>query len=1222
MPDSAKALTIRLQVLQARDLAPKDKNGLSDPYVIATYGKKKFSTHVVYENLNPVWNCSFDFPLSLKALVPTIVLVVWDYNRLRHTFMGELRIPLHDLFESDFSPRFFNPSRDAALWYRLSNSGRSKYASATVSGDLLLNVGLVAPPLEAQTPAWNAQLDTLAQILAAPTNVPGTSADLAAEDDYEQGDGSPHGSESDPPAPLPSQIPAAANAPGSNEPVAKMPLWDNLKAYPLHLRAQSQATPSTPTLATYLAQPLTDDGGHYSLEAELNAHNPGLPSASPLSSHDSASSPVPVPDHSPSALSTGDTLTAQEDTLTQAPSRLTLSPSQNCLAGSALSAGANPRRAAGVVLLEISSASNLPRAPNATRTGFDMDPFVVIGFARKTWRTTTKRHNLNPQWNEKLAFPVTPAELNYPLRFSLYDYDKLSNNDHIGTTELPLHRVVAYFEEHYAEILADRLLDTKLKPFFDMEELSVGLHLTKQAWRDHYNAQLHIRVSYAPYLVLRRKFWLAMCREYDSDENELLNETEVQALLDSLGSSLADDTIDGFFYHEDKNPDSDELTFDEFIDAVESYLARSPNAGSIELMAGDTHGARLGDALARSVNLEPAGTRAITPGTESPAHLPTELPASVTTDPTEGGSTSKMGRLRGSSILGAAKKSGSHLLKAAKRKVTKHSGSLSQPPSGPPTPEPVRAAALPDSGTSPAYFDTVPLPPSSAATGHVAFSLDAGSDSPSSVESPAGVEPPGPRSPGGTPPSSGESTPYPAGKIIAASLCPVCQRAPLTGLSDLDAVNHVASCYIRDSNRSSRERFVMGNFVTEAQAQRKWFTRLIKYAGYGGYAVGKNNANIIVLDRITGTQIEEKIPSYIRLGIRLMYKNIGSKSTASQRAVRNLLRSQSVKQGRKYDDPASARQIKSFIQFHHLSVDEILDPLSSFRTFNEFFYRKLKPSARPNPAPDNPRVALSPADCRMMVFPTIDEATRLWIKGRNFNLTRLLGNFAGLADRFHGGRLAICRLAPQDYHRFHIPVDGVMVDRFQLDAPAWKGSVAHTEAGADVTVDPFQPRPPPPGQADANHLTRLPVPAEAREVTFPYLVPGDYYTVNPMAIRSALDVYGENVRVLSLMDSPQFGLVAMVAVGAMMVGSVVITSEVGRTYSRMDEHGYFKFGGSTIILLFEKDRMDFDDDLLNNSQIPIETYLKMGATIGTARASATTTASTSPGTTAAPAIPT
>lgn len=244
----------------------------------------------------------------------------------------------------------------------------------------------------------------------------------------------------------------------------------------------------------------------------------------------------------------------------------------------------------------------------------------------------------------------------------------------------------------------------------------------------------------------------------------------------------------------------------------------------------------------------------------------------------------------------------------------------------------------------------------------------------------------------------------------------------------------------------------------------------------------------------------------------------------------------SIKQGKKYDDPASAAQIQDFINFHMLDMSEVQYPEEGFKNFNEFFYRKLKPGARPCSAPDNPKVVVSPADCRTVVFDRIDDATAIWVKGREFSIERLLGDaYPEDAHRYKNGALGIFRLAPQDYHRFHIPVDGIM--------------------GRPKTIE------------------------------------GEYYTVNPMAIRSALDVYGENVRVLVPIDSMCHGRVMVVCVGAMMVGSTVITRHENEMVSRAEELGYFKFGGSTILLLFEEGVVNFDNDLINNSNGPLETFV-------------------------------
>ena len=94
-----------------------------------------------------------------------------------------------------------------------------------------------------------------------------------------------------------------------------------------------------------------------------------------------------------------------------------------------------------------------------------------------------------------------------------------------------------------------------------------------------------------------------------------------------------------------------------------------------------------------------------------------------------------------------------------------------------------------------------------------------------------------------------------------------------------------------------------------------------------------------------------------------------------------------------------------------------------------------------------------------------------------------------------------------------------------------------------------------------------------------------------MAIRSSLDVYGENARVVVTIDTEAFGKVACVCVGAMMVGSTIITVKEGQKVKKTDELGYFKFGASTLILLFEQKTFVFDDDLVKNAETGLETLV-------------------------------
>jgi len=286
---------------------------------------------------------------------------------------------------------------------------------------------------------------------------------------------------------------------------------------------------------------------------------------------------------------------------------------------------------------------------------------------------------------------------------------------------------------------------------------------------------------------------------------------------------------------------------------------------------------------------------------------------------------------------------------------------------------------------------------------------------------------------------------------------------------------------------------------------------------------------------------EEKMQGYVRFGIRLLYK--GAKGRMEGGQARRLLKSLSIKQGKKYDSPESAKEIPGFIAFHNLIREDIKDPLDSFKNFNEFFYRKLHEKARTVSDPSDPARLVSVADCRMMAFETVNEATNLWIKGREFTVARLLGQaYQDQAQNYIGGALAIFRLAPQDYHRFHVPVDGRI------------GAMTY--------------------------------------------IAGEYYTVNPQAIRTTLDVYGENARKIVPIDSPVFGRVMAVCIGAMMVGTILTTVKEGDEVVRGQEFGYFAFGGSTIVLLFEKGAVEWDEDLLQNGRSRLETLVRVGMGVG------------------------
>lgn len=237
----------------------------------------------------------------------------------------------------------------------------------------------------------------------------------------------------------------------------------------------------------------------------------------------------------------------------------------------------------------------------------------------------------------------------------------------------------------------------------------------------------------------------------------------------------------------------------------------------------------------------------------------------------------------------------------------------------------------------------------------------------------------------------------------------------------------------------------------------------------------------------------------------------------------------------------SSQQIVPFIANYGIDVDEFAKSAFDYKSFNEFFYRALKPTARPIAAGE--RVAVLPADGRHLAFANADATPGYYVKGQEFSVAELLGD-AALAQKFAGGSILISRLCPVDYHRFHFPVAGI--------------------------------------------------PNESR------LINGWLYSVSPVALRRNLRYLVENKREVTLIESPVFGTVAVIEVGATNVGTIRQSYVPGRAVAKGDEKGFFAFGGSCVITLFQPGRIRFDADLLSSSADSIEVYAKMGDRLGEA----------------------
>ncbi|KAL0758985.1 hypothetical protein Bca101_075135 [Brassica carinata] len=130
--------------------------------------------------------------------------------------------------------------------------------------------------------------------------------------------------------------------------------------------------------------------------------------------------------------------------------------------------------------------------------------------------------------------------------------------------------------------------------------------------------------------------------------------------------------------------------------------------------------------------------------------------------------------------------------------------------------------------------------------------------------------------------------------------------------------------------------------------------------------------------------------------------------------AKEILQKLSEKQGKKMNTVESALKIASFLKFFkdQINMAEVKYPLQHFKTFNEFFIRELKPGARTMAYMNRDDVAVCAADCRLMVFQSVEDSTRFWIKGRKFSIRGLLGKNVN-RNAFLDGSLVIFRLAPQ-----------------------------------------------------------------------------------------------------------------------------------------------------------------------------------------------------------------
>ena len=306
------------------------------------------------------------------------------------------------------------------------------------------------------------------------------------------------------------------------------------------------------------------------------------------------------------------------------------------------------------------------------------------------------------------------------------------------------------------------------------------------------------------------------------------------------------------------------------------------------------------------------------------------------------------------------------------------------------------------------------------------------------------------------------------------------------------------------------------------------------------------------IDRMTGEKVTESVMGDGAL--RFAYETLAGRTLWPVLFGSKLI---SAYMGRRYDSRSSRKDIAKLVAIPGCVAEEAEKPWTAYESFNEFFTRHLKPGARPVG-----EGLVSPADGRLRLYLNADADRPFPLKGATKSLREVFAPGADTSqsvfdfDKTYD--IAVIRLAPVDYHRFHFPCDSVVLGEVKV-------------------------------------------------------IPGKYHSVNPIALLRYPDVYADNERQIVECNS-KYGHYWQVDVGAFGVGTIVQTfkdpviSEYGElisdeerediSFKKGDERGYFKFGGSTVILVMKAGAVKWDEDLVRNSAAGLETRVLCNERIG------------------------
>lgn len=218
------------------------------------------------------------------------------------------------------------------------------------------------------------------------------------------------------------------------------------------------------------------------------------------------------------------------------------------------------------------------------------------------------------------------------------------------------------------------------------------------------------------------------------------------------------------------------------------------------------------------------------------------------------------------------------------------------------------------------------------------------------------------------------------------------------------------------------------------------------------------------------------------------------------------------------DAPASLPGIASFAAIPDFNIADYHRGPSGWQTFNQFFAREIRPGKRPIADPDDGSVIVAPADAVFMGAWPVNQNSTVTIKGTEWSIAQLLDG-SPYADAFRGGVYMHSFLRIHDYHRYHTPIGGVVKEVRLIQGRVY----------LDVVRNP-----------DGTLSSRN----------------GDTYQFNQQ-------------RGFVVVESPEVGLVAIVPVGMSLISSVNLTPEIGTHLRKGAQFGYFMFGGSDIVMIFQ-----------------------------------------------------